>query len=163
MSCWFLATLCSVGVSADDGTIVGFPAVAVVHAAVLANAYCWPHRCCLRHSCMFADILSAGVLCVVGVPAVAFVTAGIPDVADISASAGVPAVIGSIAISSVPADPGCAAKAFCYCPAIISHRPRSQNILKERALNPEKDSRIKRPRSQVSLEKSSQNYLLLEN
>jgi hypothetical protein len=52
----------------------------------------------------------------------------------------------------------CAAKAFCYCPAIISHRPRSQNILKERALNPEKDSRIKRPRSQVSLEKSSQNY-----
>ncbi len=40
----------------------------------------------------------------------------------------------------------CAAKAFCYCPAIISHRPRSQNILKEQALNPEKDSRIKRPR-----------------
>ncbi len=31
----------------------------------------------------------------------------------------------------------CAAKAFCDCPAIISHRPRSQNILKERALNPE--------------------------
>jgi hypothetical protein len=26
---------------------------------------------------------------------------------------------------------------FCYCPAIISHRPRSQNILKERALNPD--------------------------
>jgi hypothetical protein len=52
----------------------------------------------------------------------------------------------------------CAAEAFCYCPAIISHRPRSQNILKERALNPKKDSRIKRPRSQVSLEKSSQNY-----
>ncbi len=47
----------------------------------------------------------------------------------------------------------CAAKAFYYCPAIISHRPRSQNILKEQALNPEKDSRIKRPRSQVSLEK----------
>jgi len=57
----------------------------------------------------------------------------------------------------------CAAKAFCYCPAIISNRPRSQNILKERALNPEKDSRIKRPRSQVSLEKSSQNYKPLEN
>jgi hypothetical protein len=56
----------------------------------------------------------------------------------------------------------CSAKAFCYCPAIISHRPRSQNILKERALNPEKDSRIKRPRSQVSLEKSSQNYKPLE-
>ena len=57
----------------------------------------------------------------------------------------------------------CAAKAFCYCPAIISHRPRSQNILKERALNPEKDSRFKiHPRSQVSLEKSSQNYKPLE-
>ncbi len=56
----------------------------------------------------------------------------------------------------------CAARAFCDCPAIISHRPRSQNILKERALNPEKDSRIKRPRSQVSLEKSSQNYKPLE-
>jgi hypothetical protein len=25
----------------------------------------------------------------------------------------------------------CAARAFCDCPAIISHRPRSQNILKE--------------------------------
>ncbi len=57
----------------------------------------------------------------------------------------------------------CAAKAFCYCPSMISHRPRSQNILKERALNPEKDSRIKRPRSHVSLEKSSQNYKPLEN
>jgi hypothetical protein len=54
--------------------------------------------------------------------------------------------------------PPCAAKAFCYCPSMISHRPRSQNILTERALNPEKDSRIKRPRSHVSLEKSSQNY-----
>jgi len=51
---------------------------------------------------------------------------------------------------------------FYYCPAIISHRPRSQNILKEQALNSEKDSRIKRPRSQVSLEKSSQNYKPLE-
>jgi hypothetical protein len=49
----------------------------------------------------------------------------------------------------------CAAKAFYYCPAIISHRPRSQNILKEAQLNPEKDSRIKRARSLVSLEKSS--------
>jgi hypothetical protein len=38
----------------------------------------------------------------------------------------------------------CAAKAFGYCPSMISHRPRSQNISKERALNPEKDSRIKR-------------------
>ncbi len=56
----------------------------------------------------------------------------------------------------------CAAKAFCYCPSIISHRPRSQNISKERALKPEKDSRIKRPRSHVSLEKSSQNYKPLE-
>ncbi len=56
----------------------------------------------------------------------------------------------------------CAAKAFCSCPVIISHRPRSKNILKEQALNPEKDSRIKRPRSQVSLEKSSQNYKPLE-
>ena len=61
----------------------------------------------------------------------------------------------------LPGD-GCAAKAFCYCPAIISRRPRSQNILKEPALNPEKDSRIKRPRSQVSLEKSSQNYKPLD-
>ncbi len=34
-------------------------------------------------------------------------------------------------------------KAFCDCPAIISHRPESQNILKEAQLNPEKDSRIK--------------------
>ncbi len=49
----------------------------------------------------------------------------------------------------------CAAKAFCYCPAIISHRPGSQNILKEVQFNPEKDSRIKRARSHVSLEKSS--------
>ncbi len=52
----------------------------------------------------------------------------------------------------------CAARAFCDCPAIISHRPRSQNIFKEPQLNPEKDSRIKKPRSQVSLEKSSQNF-----
>jgi hypothetical protein len=52
----------------------------------------------------------------------------------------------------------CAARAFCDCPAIISHRPRSQNILKEAQLNPGKDSRIKRARSHVSLEKSSQNY-----
>ena len=58
---------------------------------------------------------------------------------------------------------GCAAKAFYYCPSMNSHRPRSQNISKERALNPAKDSRIKRPRSHVSLEKSSQNYKLLEN
>jgi hypothetical protein len=57
----------------------------------------------------------------------------------------------------------CAAKAFYYCPSMISHRPRSQNISKERALNPEKDSRIKRHRSHVSLEKSSQNYKPLEN
>jgi hypothetical protein len=52
----------------------------------------------------------------------------------------------------------CAARAFYDCPAIISHRPRSQNISKEAQLNPEKDSSIKRPRSQESLEKSSQNY-----
>jgi hypothetical protein len=56
----------------------------------------------------------------------------------------------------------CAAKAFCDCPAIISHRPGSQNILKEAQLNPEKDSKIKRARSHVSLEKSSQNYKPLE-
>jgi hypothetical protein len=49
----------------------------------------------------------------------------------------------------------CAARAFCDCPAIISLRPRSQNILKEPHLNPEEDSRIKRARSHVSLEKSS--------
>ena len=29
----------------------------------------------------------------------------------------------------------CAARAFCDCPAIISHRPRSQNILKKPALH----------------------------
>ncbi len=56
----------------------------------------------------------------------------------------------------------CAARAFYDCPAIISHRPRSQNISKEAQLNPEKDSRIKRPRSQVSLEKSSQTYKPLD-
>jgi hypothetical protein len=50
----------------------------------------------------------------------------------------------------------CAAKAFCDCPAIISHRPGSQNFLKEAQLNPEKDSRIKSARSHVSLEKTSQ-------
>ena len=60
------------------------------------------------------------------------------------------------------AETSCAAKAFCYCPSMISHRPRSQNILKEPQLNPEKDSRIKKPRSQVSLEKSSQNYKPLD-
>ena len=49
----------------------------------------------------------------------------------------------------------CAAKAFYYCPAIISRRPRSQNILKEPQLNPEKDSRITRARSHVTLDKSS--------
>ncbi len=37
----------------------------------------------------------------------------------------------------------------------ISHRPRSQNTAKEWALTPEKDSTRKRPRSHVSLEKSS--------
>jgi hypothetical protein len=46
----------------------------------------------------------------------------------------------------------CAARAFCDCPAIISLRPRSQNISKEAQLNPEKDSRIKKARSHVSLE-----------
>ncbi len=45
----------------------------------------------------------------------------------------------------------------------ISHRPRSQNISKERTLNPEKDSKRKRPRSHVSLEKSLKNYKPLEN
>ena len=44
-----------------------------------------------------------------------------------------------------------------------SHRPRSQNTSKERTLNPEKDSTRKRPRSHVSLEKSSKNYKPLEN
>jgi hypothetical protein len=44
-----------------------------------------------------------------------------------------------------------------------SHRPRSQNTAKERTLNPEKDSTRKRPRSHVSLEKSSKNYKPLEN
>ncbi len=45
----------------------------------------------------------------------------------------------------------------------ISHRPRSQNISKERTLNPEKDSTRKRPRLHVSLEKSSKKYKPLEN
>ncbi len=49
----------------------------------------------------------------------------------------------------------CAAKAIFYCPSMNSHRPRSQNIPKERTSNPEKDSTRKRPRSHVSLEKSS--------
>jgi hypothetical protein len=49
----------------------------------------------------------------------------------------------------------CAAKAFYYCPAIISRRPRSQNTSKEPQLNSEKDSRIKRARSHETLEKSS--------
>jgi hypothetical protein len=54
----------------------------------------------------------------------------------------------------------CAAKAIFYCPSMNSHRPRSQNTSKERTLNPEKDSTRKRPRSHVSLEKSSKNYSL---
>ncbi len=45
----------------------------------------------------------------------------------------------------------------------ISRRPRSQNISKERTLNPEKDSTIKRPRLHLSSEKSSKNYKPLEN
>jgi hypothetical protein len=57
----------------------------------------------------------------------------------------------------------CAAKAIFYCPSMNSHRPRSQNTAKERTLNPEKDSTRKRPRSHVSLEKSSKNYKPLEN
>jgi hypothetical protein len=56
----------------------------------------------------------------------------------------------------------CAARAFCDCPAIISLRPRSQNISKEPHLNPEKDSRRKKARPHVSLEKSSQNYKPLD-
>jgi hypothetical protein len=43
-----------------------------------------------------------------------------------------------------------------------SHHPRSQNTAKEQALIPEKDSKRKRPRSHVSLEKSSKNYKPLE-
>jgi len=69
---------------------------------------------------------------------------------------------GFLLVFSASKNHRCAAKAFYYCPSIISHRPRSQNISKEWALNPEKDSRIKRPRSHVSLEKSSQNYKPLE-
>jgi hypothetical protein len=56
----------------------------------------------------------------------------------------------------------CAAKAIFYCPSMNSHRQRSQNTAKERALIPEKDSKRKRPRSHVSLEKSSKNYKPLE-
>ncbi len=56
----------------------------------------------------------------------------------------------------------CVAKAIFYCPSMNSHRPRSQDTAKERTLIPEKDSKRKRPRSHVSLEKSSKNYKLLE-
>jgi hypothetical protein len=56
----------------------------------------------------------------------------------------------------------CAAKAIFYCPSMNSHRPRSQNTAKEQILIPEKDSKRKRPRCHVSLEKSSKNYKPLE-
>ncbi len=56
----------------------------------------------------------------------------------------------------------CAAMAIFYCPTMNSHRPRSQNTAKEQALIPEKDSKRKRPRCHVSLEKSSKNYKPLE-
>ncbi len=56
----------------------------------------------------------------------------------------------------------CAAKAIFYCPSMNSHRPRSQNTAKEWALIPEKETTRKRPRSHVSLEKSSKNYKPLE-
>jgi hypothetical protein len=59
-------------------------------------------------------------------------------------------------------DKRCAAKAIFYCPSMNSHRPRSQNTTKERALIPEKDSKRKRPRCHVSLEKSSKNYKPIE-
>ena len=51
---------------------------------------------------------------------------------------------------------------YFYCPSMNSHRPRSQNTAKEQALIPEKDSKRKRPRCHVSLEKSSKNYKPLE-
>jgi hypothetical protein len=54
--------------------------------------------------------------------------------------------------------PGCAAKAFYSCPAIISRRPESQNTSKEPQLNPEEESRIIQARAHVTLEKSSINY-----
>jgi hypothetical protein len=60
-----------------------------------------------------------------------------------------------ISAEFISLDSTCAAKAFYSCPAIISRRPRSQNILKEPQLNPEKDSRRKQDRSHVTLEKSS--------
>ncbi len=75
-----------------------------------------------------------------------WISRSIPGQEDLSDILGFPAADG---------DHHCAAKAFYYCPAISSHRPRSQNILKEAHLNPEEDSRIKRARSHVSLEKSS--------
>ncbi len=56
----------------------------------------------------------------------------------------------------------CAVKAIFFCPSMNSHRPRSQNTAKEQALIPEKDSKRKRPRCHVSLEKSSRNYKPLE-
>jgi hypothetical protein len=58
--------------------------------------------------------------------------------------------------------PFCAVKAIFYCPSMNSLRPRCQNTAKERTLIPEKDSTRKRPRSHVSLEKSSKNYKPLE-
>ncbi len=59
--------------------------------------------------------------------------------------------------------PTCAAKAIFYCPSMNSHRPRSQDTAKERTLIPEKDSKRKRPRSHVSLEKSSKNLSRWKN
>ncbi len=56
----------------------------------------------------------------------------------------------------------CAAKAIFYCPTMNSNRPRSKNTAKEQALIPEKDSKRKRPRCHVSMEKSSKNYKPLE-
>jgi hypothetical protein len=43
-----------------------------------------------------------------------------------------------------------------------SHPPRSKDTAKEQTLIPEKDSKRKRPSSNVSLEKSSKNYKPLE-
>ncbi len=57
---------------------------------------------------------------------------------------------------------GVCREGYFLLPSMNRHRPRSQNTAKEGALIPEKDSKRKRPRSHVSLEKSSKNYKPLE-
>jgi hypothetical protein len=71
-------------------------------------------------------------------------------------------MVGYLSIQKNGWIPFCAVKAIFYCPSMNSHRPRSQDTAKERTLIPEKDSKRKRPRSHVCLEKSSKIYKPLE-